>query len=386
MGMFGRLRQTLAVEPVNTGRQLEMDIAKAQMVLMLPFIHVIIECTSDEGLCSGIPYLFDSIIGGPFSAPMYLFALGIGIDYSRKVTVSQQLTRGIKLVGIFYLSNTCRFLVPYLIGYGISGDREQFIEPLMYRWLGSDVLLFAGMAVIVIAAFRYFKLSARSMIVISLALTAAADIIGDVDTHSKYGNIFLGYLIGTDDATGLVISDFPLLIWLIFPVCGCVFGRVLLHVADKKTFYRIISPIAMIVPLVYFPIGIHYGWGMFGEGQNCYYHMMIWDVAVCLCLDIGMLGLWYNLSRYMGKRTRAFFTEVSRNITAIYCIHWVFVRTITNVILYIVNGTQELPVWQSLLLALAILIVSFYLARWYKMQKALFKRRRARASEGTYKG
>lgn len=32
---------------------------------------------------SGIPYLFDTVIGGPFSAPMYLFAMGISMDYTR---------------------------------------------------------------------------------------------------------------------------------------------------------------------------------------------------------------------------------------------------------------------------------------------------------------
>ena len=90
MLMFKRIDGLLADKPVNTGRQTDLDIAKAQMVLMLPFIHCIIECTSDEGLCSGIPYLFDTIIGGPFSAPMYLFAMGIGIVYSRRTTTGQQ--------------------------------------------------------------------------------------------------------------------------------------------------------------------------------------------------------------------------------------------------------------------------------------------------------
>ena len=143
--MVQKIRDQLADEPVNCGRQLDVDIAKAEMVLMLPFIHCIIECTTDEGLNSGIPYLFDTIIGGPFSAPMYLFAMGIGLVYSRKVKFEQQIKRGLTLIGIFYLSNTCRFLIPYLIGYKISGDREHFIDPLLYRWLGNDVLLFAGL-------------------------------------------------------------------------------------------------------------------------------------------------------------------------------------------------------------------------------------------------
>ena len=372
MLMFKQVEGILAERPVNTGRQLDVDIAKAEMVIMLPFIHCIIECTSDEGLCSGIPYLFDTIIGGPFSGPMYLFAMGIGLVYSRKTTPGLQLKRGLILLGIFYLSNTCRFLIPYLIGYKISGDREQFIDPLFYRWLGNDVLLFAALAIITIAFFRYLGLSEKAMLGIAAAMTVTSSLIGDVDTHSMFGNIFLGYFIGTDDATGLVISDFPLMTWLIMPVAGMVFGRVLMRVKNKRAFYRIISPLPLIIALAYFPIGIHFGWGMFGEGQNCYYHMKIWDVYICLCLDIGMLGVWYSMSRRLWIGAKEFFTEVSANITAIYCIHWVFVRTITNVILYIINGTQLLPLWETMLLSLAILIVSLIMAHYYKSVKAVF--------------
>ena len=372
MLMFKQVEGILAERPVNTGRQLDVDIAKAEMVIMLPFIHCIIECISDEGLCSGIPYLFDTIIGGPFSGPMYLFAMGIGLVYSRKTTPGLQLKRGLILLGIFYLSNTCRFLIPYLIGYKISGDREQFIDPLFYRWLGNDVLLFAALAIITIAFFRYLGLSEKAMLGIAAAMTVTSSLIGDVDTHSMFGNIFLGYFIGTDDATGLVISDFPLMTWLIMPVAGMVFGRVLMRVKNKRAFYRIISPLPLIIALAYFPIGIHFGWGMFGEGQNCYYHMKIWDVCICLCLDIGMLGVWYSMSRRLWIGAKEFFTEVSANITAIYCIHWVFVRSITNVILYIINGTQLLPLWETMLLSLAILIVSLIMAHYYKSVKAVF--------------
>ena len=372
MLMLKQVRKLLADEPVNKGRQLDIDIAKAEMVLLLPFIHCIIECTSDEGLCSGIPYLFDTIIGGPFSAPMYLFAMGMCFVYSHRQTPELWFRRGILLIGVFYLSNTCRFLIPYLIGYKISGDREHFLDPLFYRWLGSDVLLFAGLAIITIAAFRYFKLSDKAMLGIAAVMTVSATLIGDVDTHSMFGNIFLGYIVGTDDATGYVISDFPLLTWLIFPITGYLFGKIHIRIKDKRAFYRITSPPALLVPLIYFPIGIHYGWGMFGEGQNCYYHMMIWDVAVCLCLDLGMLGVWYLLSYYISNRGKGFLHEVSCNITAIYCIHWVFVRTITNVIIYIKNGTQILPLWETMLLSLAILLVTLVIAHYYKKLKAGF--------------
>ena len=81
------------------------------------------------------------------------------------------------------------------------------------------------------------------------------------------GNIFLGYLVETEDAAGMVLSDFPVLNWLLFPVSGYVFGRQLLHARDKTRFYMFISPICIMITAVYFTVGIRNGSGMFGEGQ-----------------------------------------------------------------------------------------------------------------------
>lgn len=363
------MRDVLAAEPVNTERQLEVDIGKASMVLMLPFIHCIIECCTDAQFDYGIPFLFDTIIGGAFSAPMYLFCMGICMVYSRNATTAERVSRGIRLIGIFYLAQTFRYLIPYLIGYGITGDREQFIDPLIYRWLGNDVLLFAGMAIIVIALFIHWGLSDRMMIEISAVLLLATNLIGDVDTGSRFGNIFLGYFIGTTDTDEMVVSDFPLLTWLIVPVCGYAFGKVLVRVRDKDRFYgRLIIPM-LAIPAIWYPIGNHFELGVFDYGQNAYYHMMAWDCVCYLCLTVGMLSLWHFVSKLLGKGLKAFLTETSRNITSIYCIHWVFVICITNVILYIVNGTQILPVPYVMLIALGIDIAAWIIAHYWSVYK-----------------
>jgi len=366
--MYKELVPILQKEKVNTGRQWELDIARALPVLCLPVIHCIIECCTDEMLESGIPYLFDTVIGGPFSAPMYLFAMGVSMDYTRRRSPGKFAMRGIDLVLISYVLNICRFLIPYLVGYSISGDREQFIVPLAYRVLGNDVLLFAGLAYLVIALFMKLKLSPKKMMLIAVTASAAGALTTGVDTGVPILNILLGSFIGTEDNSGLLISDFPLLIWLIVPVSGLCFGRLLTHVKkeDKGKLYLTVSVPALAAAAIYMCIGIDHTWGMFGEGQNCYYHMMPWDMLECILLDIGMLGVWYFVSEIIRPHTMAFFTDVSSKITSFYCIHWVFVRTITNVILYIKNGTQVLPVWKTLLLSVCIILVTLLLAEVWR--------------------
>ena len=38
---------------------------------------------------------------------------------------------------------------------------------------------------------------------------------------------------------------------------------------------------------------------MFGEGQNCYYHMIFSDVLASLCLTVGMMGVYHFVVKIM---------------------------------------------------------------------------------------
>ena len=58
-------------------------------------------------------------------------------------------------------------------------------------------------------------------------------------------------------------------------------------------------------------------------------------------------------------------TGVSRNINRVYCIHWVFVVWSTMVALYLIRGTQELPMVWTLLLGAGISTVSIIIAHFW---------------------
>ena len=206
-------------EQINTSRQWEFDLARAVIIFCLALIHVTIECSTDEGLCSGIPYLFDTVIGGPFSAPMYMFVMGVGMCYTRKNSPMEHFVRGAKILAVGYILNICRFLIPYSIGYAITGDYGYYIEPLLYKVLGNDILIFAGLAMMIMALFVKLKLSNIVMIIIATVMCGFGTLLNGVDVGTPLGNIFLGYLIGTEDAAGMVLSDFPILNWLMFPIC-----------------------------------------------------------------------------------------------------------------------------------------------------------------------
>lgn len=358
-------RETFSEEIVNSGRQPEVDLAKAVIIFCLALVHCTIECTPEESLASGIPYLFDSVIGGPVSAPMFMFAMGIGMVYTKHRTPQDYVRRGLKIGITGFALNLWRFLVPLFVGYKITGDYEKYIVPLPYRILGNDILQFACLVMLLMALFVWLRISKAEMLLICLGMSLLGTCVNGMDMGTPYCNIFLGYLIGTEDPAGMVASDFPLLNWMIVPASGYIFGTYLLRVKNKKRFYKKVSAAGLLITGLYFPVGISNRWGMFGEGQNCYYHLTTADAAVSLALTIGLLGIYYMLCEHLPDNVMICVGEVSRNINMIYCIHWVLVMFITNDILYILNGTQELSVSLTMLLGLSISIVSILTAHFW---------------------
>ena len=354
-----------SAEEININRQWEFDLARAVIIFCLAVVHVTIECTSDEGLCSGIPYLFDTIIGGPFGAPMFMFVMGVGMAYTRRNTFQDHFVRGARLFGLAYILNICRFLIPYLIGYAITGDYEYYMETLIYKVLGNDIFTFAGLAMMLLALFIRLKLSHIKMILIALVMCACGTLLNGVDAGSPLGNIFLGYLIGTEDAAELVHSYFPVMNWMVFPVCGYSFAHLFKRVKDKDLFYTVFSLPALIIAIAYFAYGIINEVGMFGEGQNCYYHMIFSDVLGSLCMTIGMFGVYYALLKIFPRKVFYLAWSMSENITTIYFVHWVLVSFAVNVVLYIVRGTTLLSVWQVLVLGTVLEIISIVIAHFY---------------------
>lgn len=366
-----RFRDILSVDPVNTGRQFELDFGKAIPVLCLPFVHCFIECTSPEGLDHGIPFLFDYVIGSPISAPMFMFCMGVGIAYTKKNSASALAKRAGKLFLIGLLLNVFRFLIPYLAGYGITGEAGKYLEPLVYRVLGNDILQFASLCLLCIALFVKLKVPDSLMLLLSFGVSLIGWGCNDVDLKNSAANIIFGHLIGTEDAAGFVVSDFPLLNWMIVPVAGYVFGKLLLRVRDKDAFYTRIFAIPLVLSVSFLIFEYYIGIGMNRPGgENTYYHATTYDVLAFIALTVGLFGVYHFFWKILPGKIGKFLIGVSRGITSIYCIHWVFVVWITNVLLYVIRGTQELPVWQTLLLSLAILVVTLILSQlWRKFKK-----------------
>lgn len=343
------------------GRQLEIDSVKMVFVFIVVLIHCTIECTSEEGLCSGFPYLVDTVIGGPLAAPPLMFCMGACIVFSRKKDWKSIFNRGLGLFGLGFALNICRYTIPYLIGYGITKDYAKYIDPLWYRTFCNDIFQFAGLALCVIAIMIRLRIPDLEMFLFALACSVLGTCLNGTDVGTPAGNIALGYLIGTEDAAGKVFSDFVLLNWLIVPICGYLFGKRLQHAKDKSAFYRRISPVCAGISVIYFIVGIYNSSGMFGDGENCYYHVVTWDALACVVTAVGLFGIHYAIDCRLPDTVMRKISYVGRSMTMMYCVHWVLLVYIVNLGMYIIRGTQELAFGWVFLLSCLITVLSLFL-------------------------
>jgi uncharacterized membrane protein len=119
--MFVTIRNCFGAEPVNNGRQPELDMAKGLAIVFMVWTHVFEELSpGSEGV---MVMLVRNILGGPFAAPIFMICMGIGISYSKKSSPQKLLHRGIGLFGTGLLLNMFRFVVPDLLKYALTNDR-----------------------------------------------------------------------------------------------------------------------------------------------------------------------------------------------------------------------------------------------------------------------
>ena len=106
---------------INTGRQDELDIVKGLAIIFMVWCHVYRELGADTTTLPGI--MVDSILGGPFAAPMFMICMGVGICFSRNQEPKQFFARGFKLVVLGYVLNLFRFVILQAVVYAIKGNK-----------------------------------------------------------------------------------------------------------------------------------------------------------------------------------------------------------------------------------------------------------------------
>jgi len=306
---------------VNRGRQLELDLVRGLAILFMLLVH----CHEMFSVYPFEPTWSTYVIrflGSPPAAPVFMFALGVGVAYTRKNTAKELARRGLQLFILSYVFTFCRDFVTQFLVYLRTKDPFMLEEAVTYLF-GVDILTFAGLTFLFFAAGA--KLRFRSVHYAAAALICAALnlLLARVTVTAPALYRFTDLIWGTSEYTW-----FPFLTWIPFPISGYLFGQLLLLCLDKNRFYRsclwVSVPGMLALGLFSWLQGLDYGWGD-GLWETAYFHHNLVGNLLLLSFVLSWLAAFYFLSPRLPRFVVTTLCRWSRNITEMYWIHWMII-------------------------------------------------------------
>lgn len=312
--MKSTLRNCFSADGINTGRQDELDIVKGLAIIFMIWCHVYRELGADTTTFGGM--MVDSILGGPFAAPMFMICMGVGICYSRKSTPNQFFKRGGLLILAGYGLNVARFVIPQIIVSLITGSKV-FTEELLSNFMQVDILQFAGVAFILIGLAKKLMFPRYTLLILAIIMSVAGVLLKDKGTGFLLADLILGLFWKTQSN-----AYFTLFHWFIFPVAGMFLGEWLLRCKDKKKMYQCLIPICLPIGFAAEGLALLVGISLLDTFTG-YFYMTLIDALFLICLFISWSGLLYLFHEKFSNVSISLMQRMSRDINGIFCIHWV---------------------------------------------------------------
>jgi uncharacterized membrane protein len=357
-------------QPVNMGRQRELDIAKGIIIILMVFSHAIeivgwfFEPHAADGF---FWYGFDRLIKG--SAPVYMICMGINLCYSKRQAVKDLVRRAMNMLGMVVLLEFSRAFLPCLIEWLI------FRDPASMNYANEivcvDILQFATLTFLAFALFKWLRLGFVPMLAISAVCSIAGQLLQGVSTGSVVLDRIAGFFWNSNPT-----SFFPFLNWFIVPVIGYGLGKLWMRLKDKDAFFKLVTPISIVITAAYYFSMLLVGRWYYFSGED-YCGIGILDVVFMTVIFFVVVGGAYYLSKRQCIVTR-YFDSIGQRLTSVYCIHWTIYCFLYLALLCVLRG-RYMPLWSVPFVAAAVLVVSDLCSRFYKT--VLLKRIRKHRTE-----
>ncbi len=356
-------------EEVNTSRQLSLDYAKGLAIVCMILCHTVMMFSMGHYDTAAI--VADEFLGGPIAAPMFMVCLGIGTCYSRHSTPLLMVKRGAVLILCAYLLNFMRGGLPLLLGSLIVGS-QMTVPYMTWAMLVGDILQFAGLAFIFLGTARKLKLTDWQLACTAFMCAIIGSMCAGYDAGNNNVNALIGLIIPAGVPEGQsTVSAFPFMNWIIFPVFGTIFGKLLRHCEDSDKLYGLIFCITLPITVFYAWLSLTRGFMPFSDGH--YYWPTIIDSAFFISYDLCIIAALHFLSKVTPTAIFIPLAALSRHINTVYCISWcVIVWSAIPVLLETsMHGIGSLAAYP---VGIAVTAVSYILAivwlRYKKSRKA----------------
>ncbi len=313
-----------AKNEVNTSRQFEFDMAKAVCILGMVLVHCFEAMTVEsEAGVSVAYYIMVSVLDCVFGAGTFMLCMGLGIAYSWKGNADLQIKRGVSIFLLGYLLNFIRDGIPMIL---LTLLGEETWSSSIVITLCTDIMPFAGLALLLFGLLKKLKLSDGAVFAVALGMSVLGSFLRFFDFGNPILNSIAGLFIGTVDPDmedGM--ACFPLLNWFIIVVIGYLYGNLLRRCTDKKKYYAVAFPVSALLLAVYFALSIPGRFGMMSGDLRFYYHFSTPNAVILFLGAVFATGLYYFLSSLLSEKVKTVITRISSHINTIYCIHWLII-------------------------------------------------------------
>ena len=355
---------------MNKGRQFEVDCIKCFAIFFMICIHVYEQLGRYDYkhlLPTGFFRNAIEFLGGPMAAPVFMFAMGMGMVYTRHNSPEEFIKRGWKLLFMGFALNFFRESLLEILGNIILGMDYSF-DYIADGFLNIDILHFAGMTFIIVGLMKKAKIGTGRMVVVGVLLQA----VGMWASHLTLSSVIPRNLLGLLLPTGEKVA-FPFALWCLYPLLGIIFAEYLQKVLDKDGFYRmlILTSVVVVVALTsclcWVGYDIRY---IYGLADNSYYHQTFISVLWVMPFVLIALGVSHFLfGNKEQTRVGKFISFCSRNLNVIYIIQWIIIAW-TVAVLTAFNKTANLCGTEIVIVGLVIWVMAIGItALWKRIRK-----------------
>ena len=338
-------------EPCNTGRQLNIDVAKCYEIVAMILVHSLVFL--GVNVETGFGYVADLWIGGFMGAPVFVVCMGVGIAYSRNNTPKAIISRGAFLLLAGYILNFLR-TTPLALSFFLRGLFMEHLEQITTLLLAGDIFQFAGLALIFFGILRHIKLRDISILILSIIFSLCATMIPTLRAQglmvSEAAGLVILFAVGKFPA-----GSFPLATWFIFVAFGYWFGNKLRNIKNLDRFYLTIAFPCLVICIIGVLFEYRYGINMMKDELG-YHHMILTDAVLCLCYCMFSFSFLHFVSKLFSLKLKTLCMTMSNALNIIYLIHWVLVACIMAIV-----AERHIPLLAIIGIALFVLVISTWL-------------------------
>lgn len=308
-----------AESSVNSGRQIELDIARGLAVIFMVLVHVQMSFSNSVAENSWFGNIVD-FLGGVPAAPVFMFLMGVGFLYTKNNNHRLFIKRGFYILLGGYVLNFLRGSLPELIDYITDGSKESFINAIR-ELIDIDILQFAGITIMFFGLIKYMKLRLWVIALLGVGFCLLGYFFSDIQVDGVFSKAITGLIWGSSD-----ISEFPFLTWIFYPILGYFFAGLLIRCKEKRVFYKYILGVSLcglIVCSYLFTNFLGLDIDISSEVEY-YHHNMLFNILFGLFI-LSWVSVLFLLVSLIPDFLLKQFKRWSRNVTEIYFIHWILI-------------------------------------------------------------